>query len=165
MDLGSIRIGQGYDIHALIKDHSLILGGINIPCIYGLQGHSDGDVLLHAITDALLGAAGLGDIGGHFPDSDDKYKDLDSSFFLKDSMRKVRDSGFELLNIDATICIEYPKIMPYITSIRTTIAKNLHVKTNQINIKAKTNEGFGHIGRKESAVAMAAVLLWEKHPK
>ncbi len=159
MALSKLRIGQGYDIHALARETPLILGGVHIPSDYGLQSHSDGDILLHSVIDALLGASGLGDIGYHFPDSDHRYKNSNSRILLIKIMKKIRKLGFELINIDATICIEYPRLGPYIASIINCISKDLNIKNNQINIKAKTNEGFGHIGRKKSAAAMSIVLL------
>ncbi|UOF93968.1 MAG: 2-C-methyl-D-erythritol 2,4-cyclodiphosphate synthase [Bordetella sp.] len=155
----NFRIGQGYDIHALISGYPLIIGGINIPHKKGLFGHSDGDVLLHAIIDALFGAAGLDDIGYHFSDNDSQYKNINSRVLLKRTFEKITLNNFKIINIDSTICIESPKIQPYTILMKNAISNDLQINPNQINIKVKTNEKFGHVGREESVVATAIILL------
>ena len=136
----NIRIGEGWDVHALAPDRKLILGGVHIPHTLGLLGHSDADVLLHAITDAVLGAAGLGDIGRHFPDTDAQFKGADSAVLLAEAMRRVRAQGWELVNVDSTIVAQAPKLAPYMPAIRASVAKALGVGEDQVNVKAKTPE-------------------------
>ncbi|MEX0723393.1 MAG: 2-C-methyl-D-erythritol 2,4-cyclodiphosphate synthase [Gracilimonas sp.] len=154
-----IRIGYGYDVHQFQKGRKLILGGIEIPHDKGLLGHSDADVLLHAITDALLGALAMGDIGAHFPDTDEAYKDADSKILLKKSYALVKEKGYELGNLDATIIAEKPKLRPYIDDIRTCIAKDLQCSVDDISIKATTSEQMGFAGREEGMIAQAVVLI------
>ncbi len=154
-----MRIGQGFDAHALVAGRRLVIGGVTIPCDKGLSGHSDADVLLHAITDALLGAAGLGDIGRHFPDSDSRYKDADSRALLRDIARKVRAMGWEISNIDATIIAQAPKMAPHIPAMIAAVAADLELEAAQVNIKAKTTERLGFTGRGEGIAAQAVVLL------
>ncbi len=134
----NIRIGEGWDVHALVPGRKLILGGVEIPHTAGLLGHSDADVLLHAITDAVLGAAGLGDIGRHFPDTDAQFKGADSSVLLAEAMRRVRAQGWELVNVDSTIVAQAPKLAPYMAAINASVAKALGVQAVQVNVKAKT---------------------------
>jgi 2-C-methyl-D-erythritol 2,4-cyclodiphosphate synthase len=153
------RIGQGYDCHALVPGRALILGGVKIPHRLGLLGHSDADVLLHAITDALFGAAGLGDIGRHFPDTDPKYAGADSRTLLKDAGRRVREAGYEIGNIDATLIAQAPKMAPHIPAMISHIAADLDLDPEQVNIKAKTNERLGWEGREEGIGAQAIVLI------
>lgn len=155
----SFRIGQGFDVHALVEGRPLILGGVTIAHTHGLQGHSDADALLHAITDALLGAAGLGDIGRLFPDTDPQFKGADSRLLLREAYRRVQASGWQLVNVDATINAQAPKIGPYSGAMAANIASDLGVALADVNIKAKTNEGLGHLGRKEGIAANAVVLL------
>jgi len=155
----SMRIGTGYDLHKLIKDRKLIIGGVEIDYELGLLGHSDADVLLHAITDAILGAAGLGDIGKHFPDTDNKYKGANSRELLKTAYALVQEKGLSIENIDATIIAERPKMLPHIEKMRNNISEDLGIKLDQINIKATTSEGLGFIGRKEAIAAEAIALL------
>lgn len=155
----SFRIGQGYDIHQLAQGRELILGGVKIPHHKGLLGHSDADVLLHAITDALLGALGLGDIGTHFPDTDAKYKGADSIMLLKESYKLITEKGYVLVNADATIIAEKPKLKPYISQIRESIAAALSAEVGAISVKATTGEKMGFIGREEGIAAQAIVLL------
>jgi len=155
----SIRIGQGYDVHRLVEGRPLILGGVLVPYDLGLLGHSDADALLHAITDALLGASGLGDIGKHFPDSDPLYKNANSADLLKNTYQLVKGKGFELINIDATIICQSPKLSPYISSMIAKISETLAVDASRINIKAKTNEGLGYLGNSEAIETQAIVLL------
>lgn len=155
----SFRIGQGFDVHALVEGRPLILGGVTIEHTHGLKGHSDADALLHAVTDALLGAAGLGDIGRLFPDTDLQYKGADSRVLLREAYRRVLASGWQLVNLDATIHAQAPKIGPHAPAMVAHLASDLGVQTTEINIKAKTNEGLGHLGRQEGIAANAVVLL------
>jgi 2-C-methyl-D-erythritol 2,4-cyclodiphosphate synthase len=154
------RIGQGYDCHALVPGRALILGGVKIPHRLGLLGHSDADVLLHAITDALFGAAGLGDIGRHFPDTDPKYAGADSRTLLKDAGRRIREAGYEIGNIDATVIAQAPKMAPHIPAMIINIAADLELDPQQVNIKAKTNERLGWEGREEGIGADAIALIY-----
>jgi len=154
-----MRIGFGYDIHPLIKNRPLILGGVNIPSELGLSGHSDADVISHAVVDSLLGAAGLGDIGEHFPDTDERYKDFNSLGFLQETEKKIHFEKFEIVNIDISIVLERPKITPYKSKIITNIARNLFLKPHQVNLKATRGEGLGFVGRGEGAVCYAISLL------
>ena len=154
------RIGQGYDCHALVPGRALILGGVKIPHRLGLLGHSDADVLLHAITDALFGAAGLGDIGRHFPDTDPKYAGADSRTLLKDAGRRLREAGYEIGNIDATVIAQAPKMAPHIPAMIINIAADLELDPQQVNIKAKTNERLGWEGREEGIGADAIALIY-----
>jgi len=153
------RIGEGWDVHALVPGRPLIIGGVNIPHTMGLLGHSDADVLLHAITDALLGAAALGDIGRHFPDTDQRFKGADSSVLLCEAMRRVRAAGFEVVNIDSTVIAQAPKLAPYIAAMGECIARTLGVAVQQVNVKAKTAEKLGPVGQGLSIEARAVVLL------
>ena len=153
------RIGQGSDVHVLVPGRPLVLGGVAIPHTHGLQGHSDADALLHALTDALLGAAGLGDIGRHFPDTDPAYKGADSRVLLRDASGKVRAAGWRVGNVDATIHAQAPRMAPHIAAMVANIAADLGVEAGQVNIKAKTGEGLGFVGRKEGIAADAVVLL------
>ena len=155
----NIRIGEGWDVHALVPGRKLILGGVEIPHALGLLGHSDADVLLHAITDAVLGAAGLGDIGRHFPDTDAQFKGADSAVLLAQAMRLVRAEGWELVNVDCTIVAQAPKLAPHIAAINASVAKALGVPSDQVNVKAKTAEKLGPVGLGQSMEARAVVLL------
>ncbi len=155
----AFRIGQGFDVHALVEGRPLVLGGVTIAHTHGLQGHSDADALLHAVTDALLGAAGLGDIGRLFPDTDPQYKGADSRVLLREAYQRVLVAGWQLVNLDATIHAQAPKIGPHAPSMVNNIASDLSVQPADINIKAKTNEGLGHLGRKEGIAANVVVLL------
>ncbi len=157
--MSAMRIGQGFDVHQLIEGRPLIIGGVTIPHDKGLLGHSDADVLLHAICDALIGAAGLGDIGKHFSDSDPRYKNIDSRILLRNVYRLLADKGYKLVNIDATIIAQAPKMAPYIPAMIENIAQDLEIQTNEVNIKAKTAEHLGAIGRKEGIVAEAVCLI------
>lgn len=159
MKVPNIRVGQGYDSHRLVTGRPLILGGIEIPFEKGLDGHSDADVLLHAVTDAVLGAAGLGDIGTHFPPSDPKWKGADSGRLLAAVMALVRERGWQVVNLDATVICERPKLGPLKTAIRENVASILGVSPEAVSIKAKTNEKMDAVGREEGMAAMAAVLL------
>ncbi|MBR5614320.1 MAG: 2-C-methyl-D-erythritol 2,4-cyclodiphosphate synthase [Clostridia bacterium] len=154
-----MRIGFGYDVHALVKDRKLILGGVDIPHTMGLLGHSDADVLLHAIMDALLGAAALGDIGKHFPDTDPAFKDADSIILLRKVGKIIADAGFKIEHIDSTIVAQAPKVAPFIDEMRKNIAGALGIDLTAISVKATTTEHLGFEGRKEGISALAAVLL------
>lgn len=153
------RIGQGFDVHALVPGRRLILGGVDIPSERGLLGHSDADVLLHTITDAILGAAGLGDIGRHFPDTDARFAGADSRVLLREAMAAVRAAGFEVANVDATIICERPKILPHVAQMVANIAADLGVAASAVNIKGKTTEKLGFTGRGEGIAAQAVALL------
>ena len=153
------RIGEGWDVHALVPGRPLIIGGVNIPHTQGLLGHSDADVLLHAITDALLGAAALGDIGRHFPDTDARFKGADSSVLLAEAARRVRAEGFESGNIDSTVIAQAPKLAPHIAAMCEGIARTLGLATDQVNVKAKTAEKIGPVGQGLSIEARAVALL------
>jgi 2-C-methyl-D-erythritol 2,4-cyclodiphosphate synthase len=155
----NIRIGQGIDFHRLEKGLDLWLGGVKIPSEKGCIAHSDGDVLIHAICDALLGAAGLRDIGHYFPDSDSKYKNIDSKILLKDTFNLIRQKGYYVNNIDCTVCLEKPKISPFIQNMRETISAIIETETNAVALKATTTEKLGFTGREEGIVAIAVVLL------
>ena len=155
----NIRVGQGYDVHQLVEGRDLILGGINIPFEKGLLGHSDADALLHAITDALLGAAGLGDIGSHFPDTAAEFKDADSRVLLREAYQSVQELGWKVVNVDTTVIAQKPKLALHIPAMRANIAADLGVPENCVNIKGKTNEKLGYLGRMEAIEAQAAVLL------
>ncbi|PRC92600.1 2-C-methyl-D-erythritol 2,4-cyclodiphosphate synthase [Solimicrobium silvestre] len=160
--LPNFRIGQGYDCHALVENRKLIIGGVTIPHKTGLLGHSDADVLLHAITDALFGAAGLGDIGRHFPDTDMQFSGADSRVLLREAVKRVEVAGFLVGNLDATIIAQAPKMAPHIPSMVEHIAQDLQVAVDRINIKAKTNEKLGYLGREEGIAAEAIVLIYAK---
>ena len=160
INLPPYRIGQGYDCHALVSDRLLVIGGVTIPHARGLLGHSDADVLLHAITDALLGAAGLGDIGRHFPDTDPAFAGADSRALLREAAQRVARAGYAVGNIDATIIAQAPKMAPHIPAMIENVAADLGVAPGQINIKAKTNERLGFLGREEGIAAEAVALLY-----
>jgi len=154
-----MRIGQGFDVHQLVEGRKLIVGGVEIPYNKGLLGHSDADVLLHAITDALLGAAALGDLGRHFADSDAKFKDIDSRILLREALHLVREQGYRIGNVDATIIAQAPKMAPHIPQMVAHIAADLRVEKNAVNVKATTTEQLGFSGRGEGIAAQAVVLL------
>ena len=158
----NFRIGEGWDIHALMAGRKLILGGVEVPFHMGLQGHSDADALLHAITDALLGAAALGDIGTHFPDTDAQFKGADSRVLLAEAVRRVRSQGFEIGNIDSTVIAQAPRLMPFIPAMRAQIAQTLGLGLAQVNVKAKTAEKMGSVGQGLAIEARASVLLFKK---
>jgi 2-C-methyl-D-erythritol 2,4-cyclodiphosphate synthase len=153
------RVGQGFDVHALVPERPLIIGGVTIPHTHGLQGHSDADVLLHAVTDAILGGAALGDIGRHFPDTDAAYRGADSRVLLRHAVAKVRAAGWIVVNVDATVHAQAPKIGPHAAAMVRNIAADLQVEDSVVNIKAKTNEGLGYLGRKEGIAATVVALL------
>jgi 2-C-methyl-D-erythritol 2,4-cyclodiphosphate synthase len=153
------RIGFGYDVHRLVEGRSLIIGGVDIPYPLGLAGHSDADVLTHAIIDGILGALARGDIGQHFPDSDPTYKDIDSLLLLKKVMEWVKEDGFRINNIDTTIVAEKPRLSTYLPTMREGLSETLEIQIDQINIKATTNEGLGFCGHNEGIVAFSVVSL------
>ena len=157
------RIGQGFDVHQLVEGRPLIIGGVRIPYEKGLLGHSDADVLLHAVADACLGAIGAGDIGKHFPDTDSRYKDADSALLLKQVWELVKQQGYELVNLDCTIIAQKPKMAPHIEQMKENIAKWLEGEPSQINVKATTTEKLGFTGREEGIAALAVVLLQKKN--
>ncbi len=154
-----IRVGQGYDVHQLVAGRPLILGGVTIPHATGLLGHSDADALLHAITDALLGAAALGDIGRHFPDTDPRYAGADSRVLLRAAVQLLRERGWRVVNADATIIAQAPRLAPHIPAMQVNIAADLGLTPDEVNIKGKTNEKLGYLGRGEAIEAQAIVLI------
>lgn len=154
-----MRIGIGYDIHKLVENRDLILGGVKIPYEFGLLGHSDADVLIHAIIDSMLGALALRDIGYHFPDTDERFKGADSLVLLKETLKLIQNEGYKIVNIDSNIICQKPKLMSYIDEMRKNIANVLELELNQISIKAKTNEKMDSIGNGAAIVANAVVLL------
>jgi len=155
----TFRIGEGWDVHALVPGRPLVIGGVTIPHETGLLGHSDADVLLHAITDALLGAAALGDIGSHFPDTDARFRGADSAQLLAEAARRVRAQGLEIGNVDSTVIAQAPKLAPYIPAMREAIARALGLEVGQVNVKAKTAEKLGPVGQGLAMEARAVVLL------
>ena len=157
--MNSIRVGNGYDVHQLKEKLPFILGGVNIKYTKGIVAHSDGDVLLHAISDALLGAASLGDIGHFFPDTDQKYKDIDSKLILRKVCDELNRLSFSIINVDVTVVLEKPKLQPYINTIKESVAHLLRIPVDHTNIKATTSETMGFIGRGEGIVCYATVLI------
>ena len=157
-----MRVGFGYDIHPFVKGRPLIIGGVTIPYEKGLQGHSDADVMAHAVADALLGAAGLGDIGEHFPDSDQKYKDYDSMILLREVERKIAFEKLYIANIDIMLVLQEPKIGAHKIQMKNNIANNLFIDKEHVNVKATTGEGLGFVGRNEGVVCYAVALLLPK---
>lgn len=154
-----MRIGMGYDVHRLVENRDLIIGGVNIPYERGLAGHSDADVLIHAIMDSILGAAALGDIGKHFPDTDPQYKGASSIALLKHVSGLIKEKGYEIINIDATIIAQSPKMAPHIWAMRENIAKALNIDVDQVNVKATTEEGLGFTGKGEGISSQSICLL------
>jgi 2-C-methyl-D-erythritol 2,4-cyclodiphosphate synthase len=154
-----MRIGQGFDVHALVPGRKLIVGGVDIPFERGLLGHSDADVLLHAVTDALLGAAGLGDIGRHFPDTDERFRGADSRLLLRETARLIEDAGYRVVNVDATVIARAPRLAPHAAAMAANIAADLGIGADCINIKAKTTEHLGFTGRGEGIAAQAVALI------
>lgn len=153
------RIGSGVDYHQLAEGRPLMIGGVHVPHHKGAVGHSDADVLLHAICDAMLGAACLGDIGTHFPDTDQRYKNIDSTILLRETVQLIARENYRLVNLDSTLCLQEPKIKPYVTAMRSRIAEIIGTSEQNISIKATTTEQMGFVGRKEGLVAYATVLL------
>ncbi|MGE5651459.1 MAG: 2-C-methyl-D-erythritol 2,4-cyclodiphosphate synthase [Bacillota bacterium] len=162
MNLPPFRVGQGYDCHALVPGRKLIIGGVVIPHKTGLLGHSDADVLLHAITDAILGAAGLGDIGRHFPDTDPQFSGADSRVLLREACKRVTAAGYLIGNVDGTIIAQAPKMAPHIAQMAANVAADLDVAASQVNLKAKTNEKLGYLGREEGIAAEAVALVYRR---
>ena len=158
-----MRIGMGYDVHKLVPNRDLIIGGVNIPFELGLLGHSDADVLLHALMDSILGAAALGDIGKHFPDTDDRFKGISSILLLENVGNLLKDYGYKIINIDATIIAQKPKMLPHIDKMRENVAKALNIELNQINIKATTEEGLGFTGKLEGISSQSICLIAEQN--
>jgi 2-C-methyl-D-erythritol 2,4-cyclodiphosphate synthase len=154
-----MRIGQGFDAHALVAGRKLVIGGVQIPYEKGLAGHSDADVLIHAVCDALLGAAGLGDIGAHFPDSDARYKGIDSRKLLRETAKLLRKKKLRVVNVDATIIAQAPRMAPHIAAMRANLAADVGIDPDAVNIKAKTTEHLGFVGRGEGIAAEAVALL------
>lgn len=165
MNLPKLRIGEGWDTHALVEGRPLFIGGVRIPHDKGLLGHSDADVLLHAITDALLGAAGLGDIGTHFPDTDERFRGADSAVLLVEALRRVQDEGWRPVNLDSTVIAQAPRLAPHIADMRDRIAQLLALPPMQVNVKAKTAEKMGPVGEGRSIEARAIVLLTTIAPR
>ena len=161
MQMPQMRVGEGWDTHALVTGRPLVLGGVVIPHTHGLLGHSDADALLHAITDALLGAAGLGDIGRHFPDTDPQFKGADSVVLLKEACRRVREAGWGIVNVDSTIVAQAPKMAPHIPAMRERIAQTLNVSVDAVNVKAKTAEKMGPVGEGRAIETRAVCLLFK----
>ena len=155
----NLRIGEGWDVHALVAGRPLVLGGVTVPHTHGLDGHSDADALAHAITDALLGAAGLGDIGRHFPDTDPRFKGADSMVLLAEAARRVREAGHEIGNVDSTIVAQAPKLAPHIPAMRERLAAVLGLSVDRVNVKAKTAEKMGPVGELKAIEARATCLL------
>jgi 2-C-methyl-D-erythritol 2,4-cyclodiphosphate synthase len=158
----TFRIGEGWDLHTLVPGRKLVIGGVEIPFDRGLLGHSDADVLLHAITDALLGAAGLGDIGRHFPDTDERFRNADSVLLLTEAARRVREQGLQIGNVDSTVIAQAPKLAPYIEAMRARIAAALDLEPGRVNVKAKTSEKLGPVGQGQAIEARAVVLLYSR---
>ncbi|HYF42644.1 MAG TPA: 2-C-methyl-D-erythritol 2,4-cyclodiphosphate synthase [Ramlibacter sp.] len=157
--MSALRIGEGWDVHALVPGRPLVVGGVVIPFERGLLGHSDADVLLHAITDALLGAAALGDIGRHFPDTDERFRGADSAALLAEAARRVAEAGWRVGNVDSTVVAQAPKLAPYIDAMRARIAQALGLAAEHVNVKAKTAEKLGPVGQGQSIEARAVVLI------
>jgi len=160
----ALRIGEGWDTHQLVTGRPLVLGGVTVPHTHGLLGHSDADALLHAITDALLGAAGLGDIGRHFPDTAADFKGADSSVLLAEAAHRVRDAGYQIINVDSTIVAQAPKMAPHIDAMRTRIAATLGLGADAVNVKAKTAEKMGPVGEGRAIETRAVCLLYRPDP-
>lgn len=157
-----MRVGIGYDLHRLVPNRKLILGGVEIPHMLGLLGHSDADVLTHAIIDAILGAAALGDIGSHFPDTDPAYEGINSLILLQKAKARVENMGYRVQNVDSTIIAQRPKLAPHIPEMRGRLAETLNLSLNEVNVKATTSEGIGVVGREEAIVAQAIACLVER---
>lgn len=156
-----MRVGHGYDAHTFVEGKPLVLAGVTIPYEKGLKAHSDGDAVIHSLCDALLGAAALGDIGTYFPDTDDKYKNIDSRLLLKDVINIIKEKGFNIGNVDITILAQEPKLLPYINDMRQTLSSDLEIKMDEINIKATTTEGMGFVGRKEGICVYSIICIFK----
>ncbi|MFT3815222.1 MAG: 2-C-methyl-D-erythritol 2,4-cyclodiphosphate synthase [Acidovorax sp.] len=162
MNFPNFRIGEGWDVHALVPGRRLVIGGVEVPHTLGLLGHSDADVLLHAITDALLGAAALGDIGTHFPDTDARFRGADSAVLLAEAARRVREQGWEIANVDSTVIAQAPRLAAHIPAMRACVARTLGLAENQVNVKAKTAERLGPVGQGAAIEARAAALVFSR---
>jgi 2-C-methyl-D-erythritol 2,4-cyclodiphosphate synthase len=160
--VSDLRVGQGFDAHRLVEGRPLLLGGVRVPYERGLEGHSDGDCLLHAVCDALLGAAAAGDMGRHFPSSDDRWKGASSLAFLDEAVRLVRERGYEVENVDATVIAQVPRLVSHLEGMQETLARHLGLETNAVSVKAKSPDGLGAVGRAEGIAAQAVVLLSRK---
>jgi len=158
-----MRVGHGYDAHRYVDDRPLILGGVEIPYEKGLQAHSDGDAVIHAICDALLGAAGLGDMGTYFPDTDKQFENIDSRILLRDVVEQLREKSYAIENVDVTILAQAPKMLAHVPKMKANLAKDLHIDTSAINIKATTTEKMGFIGRLEGIAVYAVCLITENN--
>ena len=159
-----MRIGHGYDVHRLVSGRALILGGVTIPYEKGLDGHSYADVLVHAVMDALLGAAAMGDIGLHFPDTSERFKGIDSRILLRHTVEMLRDKGYRIGNVDCTLCLQRPKIKPYIAAMRETLAETMGIDPERVSVKATTTERLGFVGREEGVEAHAVALVYRETP-
>jgi 2-C-methyl-D-erythritol 2,4-cyclodiphosphate synthase len=164
MNIPHLRIGEGWDTHALVPDRPLVLGGVTIPHTHGLLGHSDADALCHAITDALFGAAALGDIGHHFPDTDERFRGADSLALLAEAARRVVQAGWQIVNVDSTVIAQAPKLAPHILAMRQRVAQALDLKLEQVSVKAKTAEKMGPVGEGLAIEARAVCLLYSRRP-
>lgn len=158
-EISRLRVGQGYDVHRLVAGRKLVLGGVHIPSEFGLLGHSDADALLHAVTDAILGACAMGDIGTHFSDTDPQFEGADSGVLLRNVIDKARAKGFELVNVDSTLICQSPKLAPHMAAMHESLRALCGLPPDAVNIKAKTNETLGYLGRKEAIEAQAVVLM------
>ena len=158
-EISRLRVGQGYDVHRLVAGRKLVLGGVHIPSEFGLLGHSDADALLHAITDAVLGACAMGDIGTHFSDTDPQFEGADSGVLLKTVINKAKQKGFSLINVDSTLICQSPKLAPHMAAMHASLSTLCGLPPDAVNIKAKTNETLGYLGRKEAIEAQAVVLM------
>mgnify|MGYP001806527726 CR=1 FL=1 len=165
MNIPHLRIGEGWDTHALVPDRPLVLGGVTIPHTHGLLGHSDADALCHAITDALFGAAALGDIGHHFPDTDERFRGADSLALLAEAARRVVQAGWQIVNVDSTVIAQAPKLAPHILAMRQRVAQALDLKLEQVSVKAKTAEKMGPVGEGLAIEARAVCLLYSRRPQ
>lgn len=163
-NLPNLRVGEGWDVHVLVPERPLVLGGVTIPHSHGLLGHSDADALCHAITDALFGAAAMGDIGHHFPDTDERFRGADSLALLAEAGRRIAQAGWQVLNIDSTIVAQAPKMAPHLLAMRQRISTALAIKAEQVNVKAKTAEKLGPVGQGEAIEARAVALLFSRRP-
>lgn len=157
----NFRVGYGYDVHKFVKGRDLVLGGVKIPYEFGLEGHSDADVVIHSICDALLGAAAMRDIGYHFPDNSDDFKGIDSKILLQKTIELIRSKGFEIGNVDVTVCLQEPKLKNFIQSMRETLARVMSVTVEDVSVKATTTERLGFVGRKEGISSSAVVLIYK----
>jgi len=157
-----MRVGHGYDAHAFIEGKPLVLGGITIPHDKGLKAHSDGDAVIHSLCDAILGAAAMGDIGTYFPDTDDKYKNIDSRLLLRDIIKKIKEKGYKIGNVDITILAQAPRLLPYVKDMRQVLSEDMNISIDDVNVKATTTEGMGFVGREEGVCVYSIVFMDHK---